>query len=144
MPHRASPHGVSLVESCLVLAIIASLTVIAVPPLIEAREAYGLAGAAAEVRTELHRARILAIVRNQDCRMRVTSNVTYLVECQTPAWVPVAFHQLPPGFTITANNRPEFHPLGNVGPMATISVWNERGRSRRIVVSRSGRVRTAE
>ena len=92
--------------------------------------------------TCLTRARILAIVRNQDCRLRVTSNVTYLIECQTPEWVTIAFHQLASAFTITANNRPEFHPLGNVGPMATISIRNERGANRRIIVSRSGRVRT--
>jgi hypothetical protein len=72
----------------------------------------------------------------------VTSEVTFLTECQTPGWMPVAFHTMPRGYTITANNRPEFHPHGHAAPMATISVWNEEGRRVRIVVSRSGRVRS--
>ena len=67
---------------------------------------------------------------------------SYLLECQTPRWVTIAFHQMATGFTITANNRPEFHPMGNVGPMATISVWNKNGLRKRIITSRSGRVRT--
>ena len=142
MSRPALARGSSLIETCVAIAIIGLLSTTAVPPLIEAHQSYGLYAAASEVRTELHRARILSIVRNQDCRLRVTSNVTYLIECQTPMWVTIAFHQVIRGFTITANNRPEFHPMGNVGPMATISVWNERGARRKIIISRSGRVRT--
>ena len=136
-------HGISVLESCFVVAIVAMLAASAAPSLIAARAVWGLHAAAGEVRAELHHTRILAIVGNRDCRMRVTSAVTYLVECDGAGWVPVAFHEMPAGFTITANNRPEFHPYGNVGPMATISVWNGKGTRIRLVVSRSGRVRTA-
>lgn len=139
---RPASRGVSLIETCVVLALVVSLTAIALPPMMEARQNYGLLAVAGQLRSQLYRTRSLAIVRNQDCRLRVTSAVTYLIECQTPQWSPIAFHQLDTGFTIAANNRPEFHPLGNVGPMATITIWNERGANRRLIVGRSGRVRT--
>ena len=142
MPRPTNCRGISLVEILVVLTIIATLTTVTVPPLIRAQQTYGLLSAASQVRTELYRARILAITRNQDCRLRVTSSVTHLVECQTPEWIPVVFHQVTSGFTITANNRPEFHPLGNVAPMATISIWNTQGGSRQIIISRGGRIRT--
>jgi Tfp pilus assembly protein FimT len=127
---------------CLAVALIGTLTTLAIPPLVRAQESYGLAAAAYRVRTDLNQARIRAVMRNQDCRLRVTSPVDYVIECQTPGWTTTAFRQMPRGFTITANNRPEFHPLGNVSPMATIAVWNERGARRRIVISRGGRIRT--
>jgi Tfp pilus assembly protein PilE len=142
MPDTSYSSGTSLLETCIAITIVGVLTTVAVPPILQAHQTYGLYAAASQVRTELHRARILAIVRNQDCRLRVTSSVTYLLECQTPRWVTIAFHQMATGFTITANNRPEFHPMGNVGPMATISVWNKNGLRKRIITSRSGRVRT--
>ena len=134
-------QGTTLIETCLAVAIVGVLAVMAIPAFDRARDSYGLTAVAHHVRSELNRARILAITRHEDCRVRATSPVTYLVECQTPEWVPIQFHELPTGFTITANNSPEFHPLGNVAPMATISVWNESGEQRRLIVSRSGRIR---
>lgn len=134
--------GISLLELSLVIAVIGVLAVIALPPVYRLQETLAIQGAAGVVRGELHRARIQSIMRNIDCRLRVTSEVTFLTECQTPVWVPVAFHTMPRGFTISANNSPEFHPEGHAGPMGTISVWNRHGERARIVVSRSGRVRT--
>jgi prepilin-type N-terminal cleavage/methylation domain-containing protein len=140
------PHppcsGISLLEVSLVIAIIGILSVLAVPPLLEFEQSLAIHAAAGIVRSELHRARIQSVMRNIDCRVRVTSEVTFLTECQTPTWIPVAFHTMPEGFTISANNSPEFHPHGHVGPMATISVWNRDGERAKIIVSRSGRVRT--
>lgn len=135
-------RGISLAESSIVVAIIGVIASIALPAFNAASKTQGLIAAAADVRTSLYRTRILAIMGNQDCRLRVTSPVTYLIECETPGWVTRSFHQLRSGFTITANNEPEFHPLGNVAPMATITVWDERGRYRKIVTSRGGRIRT--
>ena len=123
------------------MAIIGILAMMAVPSINRAQQSYGLTATAHEVRAELHRARILAIVRNEDCRLRVTSTTSYRVECQTPAWVPIQLYEMRSGFTVRANNRPEFHPLGNVGPMATVTVRNTAGEERRIIVSRSGRIR---
>ena len=133
--------GATLLETCMVAAVIGVLSVISVPSFVRAQQRFVLSSTAYEVRSELHRARILAITRNQDCRLRVTSPNTYLVECQTPAWVSVRLIYVPAGVSISANNRPEFHPMGNVGPMASITVWNESGDRRKIIVSRGGRIR---
>ncbi len=133
--------GATLLETCMVAAVIGVLSVISVPSFVRAQQRFVLSSTAYEVRSELHRARILAITRNQDCRLRVTSPNTYLLECQTPAWVSVRLISLPASVSISANNRPEFHPMGNVGPMASITVWNESGDRRKIIVSRGGRIR---
>ena len=133
--------GSTLFEMCLGVAIIGTLAMMAIPSFKRAEQSFGLTATAHEVRTELHRARILAIVRNEDCRLRVTSTTSYRVECQTPAWVPIQIYETRTGYTIRANNRPEFHPLGNVGPMATVTVSNTVGEERRIIVSRSGKIR---
>ena len=135
------PRGATLFEVWLMLGLILVLASIAIPPLHRAARMLRLRAAAHIVRSELHEARILAIVRNQDCRVRVTSPNSYLVEYQAASWDPVFLHELPPGFLISSNNSPEFHPLGNVGPMATIRVWNEHGDQNRLIVSRSGRIR---
>ena len=133
--------GATLLETCMVTAVIGVLSVISVPSFVRAQQRFVLSSTAYEVRSELHRVRILAITRNQDCRLRVTSPNTYLLECQTPAWVSVRLIDVPAGVSISANNRPEFHPMGNVGPMASITVWNESGDRRKIIVSRGGRIR---
>ena len=133
--------GATLLETCMVAAVIWVLSVISVPSFVRAQQRFVLSSTAYEVRSELHRARILAITRNQDCRLRVTSPNTYLLECQTPAWVSVRLTYLPAGVSISANNRPDFHPMGNAGPLASITVWNESGDRRKIIVSRGGRIR---
>ncbi len=139
---RSRRHsGITLFEVCLSAAIIGIFAMMAIPSINRAQQSYGLTAIAHEVRTELHRARILAIIRNQDCRLHVTSTTAYRVECQTPVWVPIQLYEMRSGYTIRANNRPEFHPLGNVGPMATVTVSNASGEERRIVVSRSGKIR---
>ncbi len=142
MTLRSDRHrGVTLFELCIGVAIMSIVAMMTIPSIHRAQQTYALTAAAHEVQSELHRARILAIVRNQDCRLRVTSTTRYRVECQTPAWVPIQFHEMRSGYTVRANNAPEFHPLGNVGPMATITVSNAHGEVRGIVVSRSGRIR---
>lgn len=122
--------------------IIGFITLIAVGPFRQAQQHFQFESSAYRVRSELHRIRVLAIVRNEDCRFRVTSPTTYVVECQTPEWVTLNTHQMPRDFLISANNAPEFHPRGNAGPMGTIRVWNPDGDQKRVIVSRSGRVRT--
>ena len=101
----SASRGASLLEACLVVVIISSLTVIAVPSFVETRQQWLLQSAAYQIRSELHYARIQSIVRMQDCRLRVTSPVTYLVECQTPAWLPLRYGTMPRRLTVTANNQ---------------------------------------
>jgi Tfp pilus assembly protein FimT len=130
-----------LLETCVVVAVIGVLSMISVPSFVRAQQDFVLLSAAYEIRSELHRARILSRTRNQDCRLRVTSPSTYILECQTPTWVQIRLVYLQEGVSISANNRLEFHPLGNIAPMASITGWNEVGNQKRIIVNRSGRIR---
>jgi len=131
----------SLTETCLGLAIAASVMVIATPSLLRAREEYVLRSAAHDVATKVYAAKFAAIPRIRDCRRRVTRPVPYVVECQGRVWGPGDTVALPRGITITANARPEFHRRGNVAPAATISVWDKAGHAVRVVVNLNGRVR---
>src|SRR5438128_3167048 len=129
----------TLIESCVSIAIISAVAVLAVPPLLQTRDDYILKLVAADVATRMHSARSRASSRNVHCRLRVTSTVTYAVECQDPVWALVEPVVLPRGFTIAANARPEFHRLGTVAPTATVTVTNNAGRMRKIVVNNGGR-----
>jgi len=131
----------SLTEFCIVGAVIAAGTSIAAPIAIRAKETYVLKSAARDVASKMHAARIAAITGNGDCRLRVASSDSYVLECQRGAWELMETVQLPRGITITANARPEFHRRGNVSPTATVSLTNAAGRSARVIVNVNGRVR---
>jgi Tfp pilus assembly protein FimT len=131
----------SLLESCVTVAIISVTALVAVPGLIRARENYELESAARQVAGNLQSTRVRAITQNRDCRLRVTSAVTYVIECEAPSWRVEETVVLPRGFRITANASPRFHRRGNASPAATITVWSNSVRSRRVVVNITGRIR---
>src|SRR5438876_6586948 len=103
----------SLVETGISIAIISTAVVIAVPSLLQTRDDYVIKSTAKDVASRMHSARIRAISRNIKCRIRVTSDVTYAVECEDPGWTVSETVALPRGMTIVQNARPEFHRLGN-------------------------------
>src|SRR4030095_10547927 len=76
----------SLLESLVSVAIISTVVMFAVPSLIKARENYQLDAVARQVAGKMQWTRIKAISRNRDCRMRVSSPSSYVVECQYPEW----------------------------------------------------------
>src|SRR5262245_9726163 len=131
----------SLLESCVSVAVISAVTMIAIPRLMESRDDYLLTSAARDVATKMHSARIRAISQSRDCRLRVTSTVTYAIECQDPAWILAEAVVMPQVILVSANARPEFHPLGNVSPTATFTLTNRKGHQRKVVVNNGGRVR---
>lgn len=131
----------TLLESCVTVTIISITAVVAVPSLIRARENYELDATARQVAGNMQSARIKAVSRNRDCRLRVTSAVSYVIECEDPSWKRDENVVLPRGFRITASASPEFHRRGNVSPAATITVWNSSGRSKRVIVNITGRIR---
>ena len=131
----------SLTELCVAVAIMLATAAITTPSLLRAREVYVLQSAARMVETRMHSARILAVTRNRDCRLNVTSATTYIVECQGTAWETVESITLPRSITISGTGRPEFHEHGNVAPTATLTVWDSSGHSVRVIVNVNGRVR---
>ena len=131
----------SLLESCVSIAIISSVAIFAVPSLIKVRESYQLEAVARQVAEKMQWTRIKAISRNRDCRIRVNSPTSYAVECQSANWQVEEIVALPRGFRITATASPEFHPRGNAAPTATLTVWDLHLRTKRVVVNITGRVR---
>jgi Tfp pilus assembly protein FimT len=131
----------TLLESLITVAIISITTVVAVPSLIRARESYELDSAARQVAGNLQSARVKAISRNRDYRVRVISSVTYAIEREDPTWKLDETLLLPRAFRITANAVPQFHRRGNASPTATIIVWSPSGRSKKIIVNITGRIR---
>src|SRR5215510_3845709 len=132
----------SLLESLVSIAIISTVVMFAAPSLIKARENYQLDAVARQVAAKMQWTRIKAISRNRDCRIRVNSPTSYVIECQYPAaWAVDETVSLVRGFRITATASPEFHVRGNVAPTATLIVWDKHSRSKRIIVNITGRVR---
>jgi Tfp pilus assembly protein FimT len=131
----------SLLESCVSIALISTVALFAAPSLMKARENYHLDALARQVAGKMHSTRIKAISRNRDCRMRVDSAASYVIECQDPVWRTDEIVVMPRGFRITATAAPEFHPRGNVAPTATLIVWDAHSRTKRVVVNITGRVR---
>jgi Tfp pilus assembly protein FimT len=131
----------TLTETCIAVTILLASTAIAIPSLLQARETYELQSAARMVESRMQSARIHAVTRNRDCRINLTSPLAYAVECQGTSWETIEAVSLPRGMTVSASARPEFHERGNVAPAATITVWNSKGRSLRVIVNVNGRVR---
>src|SRR4051812_47611089 len=131
----------TLLESCITIAILSVTATVAVPPLIRARESYELDSTARQVAGNLQSARVKALSRNRDYRVRVTSAVTYAIEREDPPWKIDEALIVPRGFRIAANASPQFHRRGNASPTATITVWSSSGRSKKIIVNITGRIR---
>lgn len=131
----------TLTETCIAAAIMATTMAVATPSLVRTREVYVLQSAARMVESRMQSARIHAVTRNQDCRINVLSPAVYVVECQGTAWNTIETVQMPRGITISANARPEFHERGNVSPTATITVSNSSGGSLRVIVNVNARIR---
>src|SRR5947207_6851665 len=106
----------SLLELCASVAIVSTVVIFAAPSLIKARENYQLDAVARQVAGKMQWTRINAISRHRDCRIRVNSQLSYVIECQSPEWQTDETIVLPRGFRITANASPEFHVRGNVAP----------------------------
>jgi Tfp pilus assembly protein FimT len=131
----------SLLESCASVAILSIVVFFGAPSLVRARENYQLQQVARQVGSNLQWTRVKAISRSRDCRVRVTSATSYVIECQDPVWVTDQAVLLPEGFQITANASPEFHKRGNAAPAGTLTITDIRSRSKSVTVNITGRVR---
>ena len=132
----------SLLEACAGVAIISGVVFFAAPSLIRARKNYQLDVVSRQVAAKTQWTRIKAISRDRDCRIRVDSQTSYVIECQGPTtWQADESVALPHGFKITASAWPEFHARGNVAPTATLTIWNVHSKTKAVVVNITGRVR---
>jgi Tfp pilus assembly protein FimT len=131
----------SLLETCIGVAILSAVVFFAAPSLIRARDNYQLDQTTRQVAGQMQWTRIKAISRDQDCRLRVVSMTSYVIECKDSVWLPDETITLPSGFQITASATPQFHKRGNAAPAATITIWDSRFNSKSVVVNITGRVR---
>ena len=131
----------SLVETCTGVAIVSAVVFFAAPSLIRARDNYQLDQTTRQVAGQMQWTRIKAISRDRDCRLRVISTSSYVIECKESAWMADETVTLPAGFQITASATPQFHKRGNASPAATITIWDRRFNSKSVVVNITGRVR---
>jgi Tfp pilus assembly protein FimT len=131
----------TLLESCASIAIVSAVVVFAAPSFIKVREMYELDAVARQVAGKMQWTRIQAISRNRDCRMRVASESSYIIECEDPNWTVQEEVLVPKRFRLTATAAPEFQSRGNVAPAATFTLWDERSNTKRVIVNITGRVR---
>jgi hypothetical protein len=131
----------SLLEICIGLGILSLLVFFAAPSLVRARDNYELDQTTRQVAGQMEWTRLKAITRDQDCRFRLTSNTSYVIECKGFNWLADETITLPRGFQITASAAPQFHKRGNAAPAATITVWDAKFNSKNVVVNITGRVR---
>ena len=92
----------SLLEICIGLGILSLLVFFAAPSLVRARDNYELDQTTRQVAGQMEWTRLKAITRDQDCRFRLTSNTSYVIECKGFNWLADETITLPRGFQITS------------------------------------------
>ena len=131
----------SMFEILIVIMIISIVGMFAIPALLDETEEYRLTAVAGQVVGAMNNARVLALTRNTDYRVNVSTTDTYLVEeNDSGAWTTEDTYELPAGFTFTTSGSIiEFHSRGNATPVATLTITNPNGTTRDVVVELSGR-----
>ena len=131
----------SLLESCISVAIILAIGFFSAPSIMKARDNYQLDLVTRQVAGNTQWTRVKANSRSRDCRIRVVSSTSYAMECLDPVWTADQTVALPQGFQISANATPQFHKRGNVAPAATLTISDAHSHSRQVVINITGRVR---
>jgi type IV fimbrial biogenesis protein FimT len=162
-PTRPRQRGATLIESFIVLALLAVIVGAAVPSFQSAQDRRRLEGAAAQLRTELHFARSLAVERNEAVRFSFRAEGTascYVIHtgsrgacrCEGPRPICQAGAQALRTVGLEAASRLRetsnassfaFDPhKGTVTPTATLRLSNPRGDVVHLVINIMGRVRS--
>ena len=131
----------TLFEMCLSAGILTVMAFFAAPSLIQARNNYQLDQVTRQVAANTQWTRVKAISRSRDCRVRVISNMSYVLECLDPVWITNQTITLPSGFQISANASPDFHKRGNAAPAAKLTIRDSHGGFKQVVINITGRVR---
>ncbi|MDE2276144.1 MAG: GspH/FimT family pseudopilin [Burkholderiales bacterium] len=162
-PGQPGQRGLTLIECCAALAVTALGLSAAVPDLGSARQRHQLQGASAQIESDLHYARSLAVARNAPVRVSFTSGpalTCYVIHTGAADACPcdaqgqpvcragaVALRSMPfaadAPVSVRSNSRSMlFDPRnGTVTPTATVQLQGRDGSGVRLVVNVLGRVR---
>src|SRR5262245_1660246 len=136
---KNSCRGFTIFESVLAFTVIGVVAILAMPSLSRTQEIYRLVAASNEIQSQLHSARIQAISRNLDHRLRVVSSTAYVIERRVGlSWVVTQSFQMAKGLSIAAGSTAEFHSRGNATPVTTITITSPRSDTRQVAVEASG------
>ena len=132
----------SFFELMIVIVIISIVGMFAIPGLLDATEEYRLTAVASRVVGVMGNTRILAVTRNKNYRVNVSTTGTYLVQENDSGnnWTTEDSYELPTGFSFsTSGSIVVFQPRGNATPETTLTITNPNGTARQVVVKVSGR-----
>jgi Tfp pilus assembly protein FimT len=134
--------GFSLLEATVVVFILGVMIYLASASFVGLAPKYQLKRAVSEVNSILNLAKYKAIFEGVTTRV-VFDSSSYRVEKfneELKAWLSTELNVLG-GVTLQANNSPTFYPVGTVSNLATIYVFNSRGKYK-ITIAITGRVKT--
>ena len=132
--------GLTVVELLVAVVVFALLVTVLVPGLGSFFARLEAHAALRTVTAGLSAARYQAISDNQPVRAEIVSAKLLLSQDLGLGWQVIRSFDLGRKVEIRANSRPVFSPLGNVSPLCTITLLQER-RVWRVVVSMYGRVK---
>jgi len=149
-PLRRRRDGFTLIELSVVLAITATVTVVAVPTLLSYWDSWSLQAAARELASAINLGRQLAIATRHPVCVDVSgTNLRFRVGgCAADVWTGPSTDASgsirisdPSTLALSANARLVFTTLGAASPAATYTLRHARTRvSRTVVVAASGRI----
>jgi|SRR5688572_7999516 len=136
---KKDSRGFTLLELMVVMALMLGTTMVALPKLSRTNQVYQLSAASSTIRARLSFARIQAISRNMDYRVRVVTSTSYVIERRpSGSWETVETFTMPSGFSVSANGSAEFRPRGTASSSATFTVTNPTAETRSVAVAASG------
>lgn len=136
--------GFSFIETVLSLSILAVLVSASAHSFLHLAPKYRLQSAVWEVQSRLNYARYKAIFDGTKIRVAFGPSIitveTY--DATKKMWVQEP-ERLLEGVVVEANNRPTFHPNGNVSNLASIVIANSSG-THKVTIAISGRIKTVK
>jgi Tfp pilus assembly protein FimT len=137
--------GFSVIELMFGFFIVAIVSIFALPSLSRTEQTYKLVAAANDVQARLQYARIQAVNRNVDHRIRVASAASYVLERRSGgSWTVTETYAMATGFSISASGTAEFHSRGNANPVTDFTVSNSSSETRQVAVETSGYIHAEE
>jgi len=131
-------------ETSVFIFILAVMLVLSASSLLQSSPKYRLKRAVWEVHTQLNYARFKAICSGRKMRVSFTASGyrIELYQVEKKRWT-LEMEALLEGVVIAANNRPTFHPNGNVSNLASIVISNSWS-AYKVSIAISGRIKIIE